>query len=259
MKLTGCTILITGGSSGIGLELATQLQQRGNTVIVTGRNPATLEAARAALPGLHTIQSDVADPAAIDSLYQHVTTEHPALNVLINNAGIMRKINLFEADPADVTQEITINLTGAIRMTARFIPHLTTRRQAAIVNVSSGLAFLPTPVSPVYCAAKAGLHSFTQSLRVQMKDTRVQVVELAPPLTDTPLTSVFDPAEYKGVPVMSPARLARRAIAGIEAGRTEIRPGLSNVLKLMSRIAPEFMLNRMGRPAMDQMLAAARA
>ena len=252
MKLQKKTVLITGGTSGIGQELARQLLARGNTVIVTGRDPAKLAAAERTLPGVHAFQSDVSDPAAIKALSDRVLTRFPALDILVNNAGIMRNVNLNRGhELSDITREIDINLSGPLRMVQQFLPHLLRREGAAIVNVSSGLAFVPLPLSPIYCATKAALHSFTQSLRVQLEGTSVTVIELAPPLVETALARAEFEEEMKGQKGMDAAVLARRALAGIEAGKLEIRPGLSNVLKLMSRVAPRFMLKqmtKMGRP-----------
>jgi len=246
MKLDQKTVLITGGTSGIGLELATQLLKRGNTVIVTGRDPVKLDAVRQALPAIHVFESDVSNPAAIASLYDHVLAQFPGLDMLINNAGIMRNLNLnHDRDLSDVTREIEINLSGPVRMVQQFLPHLKTRKDALIVNVSSGLAFIPFPISPVYCATKAAIHSFTQSLRVQLAGTGVTVVELAPPAVETPLLRGEFAQEMKGQKGMDVKELARHAITGIEADKLEIRPGLSNELKLMSRVAPQFMLNQM--------------
>jgi uncharacterized oxidoreductase len=246
MKLHKKTILITGGTSGIGLELARQLHQRGNTVIVTGRDREKLDAVRHALPGIHAFESDASDPAAIAALGERMETEFPALDTLVNNAGIMRNLDFNRGhDLHDVTREIEINLSGPIRMVRQFLPQLKVRPGAMIVNVSSGLAFVPFPTSPVYCAAKAAIHSFTQSLRVQLEGTGVTVVELAPPAVETPLLRSEFAKELEGRKGMDATVLARRAIAGIEAGKLEIRPGLANVLKAMSRIAPQFMLRQM--------------
>jgi len=220
MKLEQRTILITGGTSGIGLELATQLHRRGNTVIVTGRDQEKLDATSRALPGIHAFKSDVGDPNAIVALHDHVLAEFPALDTLVNNAGVMRNLNLNQGrDLNDVTREIEINLSGPVRMVQQFLPHLKTRKGALIVNVSSGLAF----------------------------GTGVTVIELAPPGVETPLFRGEFAEELKGQKGMDVKVLAERAIAGIEAGELEIRPGLSNVLKAMSRIAPQFMLKQMAR------------
>jgi uncharacterized oxidoreductase len=246
MKLAQRTVLITGGTSGIGLGLARELQQRGNTVLVTGRDQGKLDAAQRSLRGLHTFKSDVGNLQDIGALYPSVLARFPALDTLINNAGIMRNLNLnLDRDLNDVTREIEINLSGPVRMIQQFLPHLKTRSSALIVNVSSGLAFVPFPASPVYCATKAAIHSYTQSLRIQLEGSGVTVIELAPPGVETPLFRGEFAQETRGQRPMSVDVLAARAIAGIEAGKLEIRPGLSNVLKVMSRIAPEFMLKQM--------------
>ena len=248
MKLQGRTILITGGSSGIGLELARQLRARGNTVLVTGRDAAKLAQAQADLPGLHTWASDVADAAGIAALCQEVTARFPKLDVLINNAGIMRNISLTQPrELHDLTRELDINLRGPMQMVQEFLPHLQQQPAALIVNVSSGLAFVPMPIAPIYSATKAALHSYTQSLAMQLRGTTVRVVELAPPGVETPLFRGEFEEEMRGQKGMDPALLVRRAIAGIERGRGEIRPGLSNVLKIMSRLAPGFMLRQLAK------------
>ena len=248
MKMTNRTILITGGTSGIGQELARQLLERGNVVIVTGRDPARLEATASALPGVHVMQSDASDPTAIAALYARVVAQFPSLDTLFNNAGIMRNLDLnIERDLVDVTREIEINFCGPVRMVQQFLPHLKTRKNALIVNVSSGLAFVPLPISPVYCATKAAMHSFSQSLRVQLANTSVTVIEIAPPGVETPLfRGEFEDA-LKGQKGMNVTEFAARALAGIEAGKLEVRPGLANVLKAMSRIAPKFMLTQMAK------------
>ena len=248
MKLQNKTILITGGTSGIGLELARQLLQRGNTVLVTGRDPEKLEATKEALPGVHGIQSDVSDPSAIEALHDSVVAKFPALDVLVNNAGIMRNLDLNQTrELTNVTREVDINLSGPIRMVQQFLPHLKTRPGSAIVNVSSGLAFVPFPMSPVYCATKAALHSYSQSLRIQLRGTGVTVIELAPPGVETPLFRGEFEEELKNEKGMNVVKLGELAISGIESGRLEVRPGQSNLLKTMSRIAPGFMLNQLAK------------
>jgi uncharacterized oxidoreductase len=245
MEMRGNTILITGGSSGIGLELARQLCAE-NTVIMTGRDEDKLSAAKTTLGRVHIIRSDVSDPKAIAALHDRLVREFPLLNILINNAGIMRKIGLRAgaADLTDLSREIEINLNGPIRMVKQFLPHLEKQHSSAIVNVTSGLAFVPFPISPVYSATKAGLHAFTQALRVQMAGTPVKIFELAPPGTETPLfRGDFDDIDLGSARGMQVATLARLAIKGMKKDVLEIRPGLSNVLRLLSRIAPGFALN----------------
>lgn len=256
MKLSNQTVLITGGASGIGFELAKRLSAMGNTVIITGRDQTKLAKAKEKLPKIHTIVSDVSDPKAIVALSEKISREFPNMNVLINNAGIMKTVNMNETGESleDFTQEISINLMGLVCMTKQFLPHLKTKNEAAIVNVSSGLAFTPLPTSPVYCATKAAVHSFTLSLRVQLKKTKVQVFELAPPATATELLSDFDPEDMKGISLMKVEDMVSVAIKGIEANQFEIRPGQSNQLKIMSRIAPGFILKQMSKPV-DRMLA----
>lgn len=239
MRLSGRTILITGGSSGIGLELARRLIEKGNTVIVTGRNEESLEKARLSLPGLETLRSDVAKPAAISALYDTVASRFPKLDTLVNNAGIMRILKVDEDhDLDDLTAEIDIGLNGTMRMVQQFLPLLARQKDGLIVNVSSGLAFVPFPISPVYSAAKAGVHAYTRCLRVQLRDTSVNVVELAPPLTETRLYQAEFSKKMNGRRGMPVDVLVRKAIASIEAGKTEIRPGQSNLLKIASRVAP---------------------
>ncbi|HEY0780289.1 MAG TPA: SDR family NAD(P)-dependent oxidoreductase [Gemmatirosa sp.] len=254
MQLTNRTVLITGGTSGIGLALARLLSERGNAVAVTGRDPAKLAAAERAVPGLRAYRSDVRDPAAVAALRERVLADLPALDVLVNNAGVMRNLD-FGAQPAgqsvdDVTREVDVGLSGPVHMVQQFLPHLRARAQEAgadalIVNVTSGLAFMPYPLSPVYSAAKAGLHAYTRVLRAQLAGTGVRVVELAPPPVETALFRGEFAEATKGQKAMEPAVLAARAVAAIEAGRLEIRPGLSSVLKLISRVAPDLGFRRL--------------
>jgi uncharacterized oxidoreductase len=250
MKLEGNTILITGGSTGIGFELAKVLLERGNTVIITGRGADKLEAARQKLPKVITVKSDASRTEDIEALYAKVTREFPALNVLVNNAGIMRSINLQkETESLDsLTDEIDINFKGPVRMTRRFLGHLKSKPQAAIINVSSGLAYVPLPISPVYCGTKAALHSFTQSLRVQLGNTAVRVFELMPPATQTDLLTAFDQGDFEGVSLMPVAEMVKACVRGIEKDQWEIRPGQSNQLRLMSRVAPNFILSMLSKP-----------
>ncbi len=248
VTLNNRTVLITGGTSGIGFEFARQLLGRGDVVIVTGREQDRLNRAVRSLPGVHTFQSDVGDPRSIAALYDWVSERFPELSVLINNAGVMRNLDLRQTRGLeDVTREIDINLSGPIRMVQQFLPHLQGRSEALIVNVSSGLAFVPMPAAPVYSATKAAMHSYTQSLRAQLRGGPVRVVELAPPGTETPLFRGEFEAETKGQKAMEVAVLVQRAIAGIEAGRDEIRPGLSNLLHGMGRVAPRFALRQIVR------------
>lgn len=249
MELRNHTILITGGSSGLGLEFARQLLALGNTVLITGRDQARLDHARQQLPRVHTFRSDVSDPAAIAALHAQVVVQFPALNILINNAGEMRKLNL--NDPAltlsDVTQEVDVNLSGPIRMVQQFLPHLKTQKTAAILNVNSGLALAPFPISPVYGATKAGLRSYTQSLRVQLKPTAVQVFELVAPAANTPLNDRLGGA-VDNSQLMEPKDLIAAALKGMQQGQAETYPGLAKVIRFMSWLAPGFLLGQLSKP-----------
>ncbi len=188
MKMTGNTILITGGGSGIGRELALRFDALGNTVIVAGRRKETLEETIAGRDRMHAMTLNVEDPEAIAAFVRSVTAEHPALNVLINNAGIMRREDLTRTrDLGDAEETIVTNLLGPVRLTNALTDHLAGRPNAAIVNVSSGLAFVPLSVTPTYNATKAAIHSYTISLREQLKG-KVEVIELAPPAVQTELT-----------------------------------------------------------------------
>ena len=197
MQLTGNTVLVTGGGSGIGRGLAESLLELGNQVIIAGRRQDYLDNTTKANPGIVSLNLDVSDPEAIQDFAARVTKEHPTLNVLINNAGIMKPENLqaLPAGLADSEAIITTNLLGPIRLTAALLPHLCKQTRAAIINVSSGLAFVPFPVTPTYSATKAALHSYTLSLRVQLADTPVEVIEIIPPAVATDLTPGRTPNE----------------------------------------------------------------
>lgn len=253
MKLEGNAVLITGGTSGIGYELASQLVQRRNAVLITGRNEDALRAAAKNLPGVKTFRCDVCSQAEIDALHDYAAQHFPRLDVLINNAGVMNKLNVHHASADEASAEIETNLTGTVRMVLRFLPLLKSRERAAIVNVSSGLAFNPYPIAPVYGATKAAIHSFTQSLRIQLRNTNVRVFELAPPAIDTPLSHKFA-EDLKGTPPMSATTLVREALRGLEKDRPEIRVGFANVSKLMSRLAPGLILKILSKPV-DRMLS----
>ena len=188
MKQTGNTILITGGGSGIGAALAHRLHDLGNTVIIAGRRREALEGAIAGRAGMHAIELDVESAEGVAGFAKRLLAEHPAVNVLVNNAGIMR----FEAldqprDLAEAEATISTNLLGPIRLVDALVGHLSAQPGAAIVNVTSGLAFVPLVATPTYNATKAAMHSYTLSLREALQG-RVEVIELAPPAVQTGLT-----------------------------------------------------------------------
>ncbi|MEZ5404486.1 MAG: SDR family oxidoreductase [Bryobacteraceae bacterium] len=202
MKLNGNTILITGGGSGIGRALAERFHALGNTVIITGRRESALAATVAGNPGIHAMTLDVRDPDAITAFAAKVTAAHPALNVVVNNAGIMVREDL--TDPGHLaTSDATIatNLAGPIRLNAALLGHLRARERGAILNVSSGLASIPLAPFPTYCATKAAIHSYSQSLSRQLRGTSVQVIEIVPPYVQTELTGADQAADPRAMPL----------------------------------------------------------
>jgi len=189
MKLDGNTILITGGGSGIGRGLATEFHKLGNQVIIAGRRAKALEETTAANPGMKSIVLNLSDSNNIRLFAAQIAKEYPAMSVLVNNAGIMRVENLKQqqSDLADAEAIVATNLLGPIRLTAALLPLLQKQPAATIISVSSGLAFVPLHTTPTYCATKAALHSYTQSLRYQLKATGIEVLELIPPYVATDL------------------------------------------------------------------------
>jgi uncharacterized oxidoreductase len=189
MKTTGNTILITGGGSGIGRGLAEAFHALGNHVIIAGRRKQALDEVTAANPGMASLPLDIEDPANIRSFAVQLAKNYPALNVLINNAGIMRaeKLQAQQGDLADAESTVATNLLGPIRLIAALLPLLQKQPHSTIMNVSSGLAFVPMAPTPTYCATKAAIHSYTQSLRYQLQGSGIEVLELIPPYVATDL------------------------------------------------------------------------
>jgi uncharacterized oxidoreductase len=254
MNLTNNIILVTGGTSGFGLEFTKQLIDLGNTLIITGRNQDKLDETKKMFPTVHTFQSDVSDPKAIVALFEKVIKAFPNLNMLINNAGEMRKINLHDTsiDLENITREIDINLAGPIRMIQQFLPQLKMQKNAAILNVTSGLALVPFPISPIYGATKSGLRSYTKSLRIQLKNTNIKVFELIAPGAKTPLNDKFS-SDVDSKTLMDADKLVTTAIKGLENDTFEIYPGVAKAIRIISRIAPKFLLKQLSKPV-DKML-----
>jgi uncharacterized oxidoreductase len=203
MDMTGNTILITGGGSGIGKALAEQFHTLGNQVVIAGRRREALDSVTAANPGMKSALVDVQDPAALDAFAARIAAEYPSLNILINNAGIMKPENLKDPSESFAVAEVTVatNLLAPMRLTKALLPVLLKQPRAAVMNVSSGLAFLPLAMTPTYCATKAGVHSYSQSLRYQLKDTAVQVIELAPPYVATELMGAEQAKDSRAMPL----------------------------------------------------------
>ncbi|HZC89785.1 MAG TPA: SDR family NAD(P)-dependent oxidoreductase [Mycobacterium sp.] len=195
MQLTGNTVLVTGGGTGIGRGLAEALHRLGNQVIIAGRRAEALKAVAEANPGIRHLSLDQGDPADIRRFAIELSDNHPELNVLVNNAGIQRVEDITSGGPGSAELSVAINLLGPIRLTAALLQTLLGKPHAAILNVTSALAFMPSAITPTYCASKAALHSYTQSLRYQLRETPVQVIEIIPPQVQTALQGErgFDP------------------------------------------------------------------
>ena len=203
MNISGDTILVTGGGSGIGRGLAEGLQRLGATVIIAGRRREALEDVAASNPGMAWATLDIEDPKSVVAFAETIVRDHPELNVLVNNAGVMRPED-FTADTVEVATaeaEITTNLLGPIRLTAALLPHLRARSTSAVVNVSSGLAFVPMAATPTYSATKAALHSFSQSLRHQLKASSTEVIEIIPPYVQTTLMGDHQAVDPRAMPL----------------------------------------------------------
>lgn len=242
MQLTDNTILITGGSSGIGLALAARLVRAGNQVIVTGRRAHLLDEVRKQLPSVVTETSDAASPSERTALVESLTRRFPKLNVLINNAGIQRKVDFLQSEPWEETrEEVAINLEGPIHLASLLLPHLLRQPKSAIINVSSGLAFVPLAAVPVYSATKAAIHSYTLSLRYQLRDTPVEVIEVIPPAVHSNLGGKHD----FGVPT---DEYADSVMAQLAEGRPEITYQFSAATSQASRAELDAMFTRLNAP-----------
>jgi uncharacterized oxidoreductase len=233
MQMHANTIFITGGTSGIGKGLAEAFYKLGNQVIISGRREDRLQDICAANPGMHHFVLDVRDPAAIRSVTRKVVADFPTLNCVFNNAGVQRRLEIASDAPLDeegLQDEISTNVLGVIRVAAEFIPHLTRQSNAVLVNVSSGLAFVPLARFPVYCATKAAVHSFTLSLRRQLQSSGVKVVELIPPYVATELGGPRKTAGPGGPQPMPLDAFIEETLTALGSGGDELAIGDSKNL-----------------------------
>lgn len=241
MKLQNNTVLITGGSSGIGLEFGKVLLQSGNKVIICGRSAEKLAEAKRQHPAFITYVCDLSESSQCLDLARKIAENHSGLNVLVNNAAIVHKTS-FSDDPQSLEKlaaELQTNLIAPIRLIHVLIPLLEKNRNAAIINITTGLVYVPRALYPFYNATKAALHSFTQVLRLQLKGKQIQVTEVMFPAVDTPW--------HRGNPpkIAIPASKAvAEMIRGLKQEKPEIRVGGAKILYLISRIAPGFALKK---------------
>jgi uncharacterized oxidoreductase len=249
MKYNNQKVLITGGSSGIGLALAKKFMENDNTVIITGRNLSKLETVKKENPNIHIFQSDATDDAEVRMLVDDIKEKHNGIDILINNAGIMNLVDAGneENDLQKQMQEIEINYSSPIRLLHYFLPQLKKSKSAVLVNISSGLAYVPFAQAPIYSGTKSALHFWTLGIRPHLKPHNIRVVELLPPVVDTP---IFDNVGMEGddsFKPMPPQKLADLFWKGFINGKDEITPGMSSQLKLMSRLAPKFIFKQLNK------------
>ncbi len=201
MQASGQTILLTGGGSGIGRAMAEAFQRDGNEVVIAGRRKEVLDEVTGANPGMRSEVFDIEDAGTIEAFAKKVTEDFPALNVVVHMAGIMRPEDVKRGELKDAEATIATNLLGPIRLTAALLPHLLAQPRATIVTVSSGLAFMPMAMTPTYSATKAAIHSYTQSLRYQLRETSVEVIELIPPYVQTELMGEHQAKDPNAMPL----------------------------------------------------------
>jgi uncharacterized oxidoreductase len=234
--------LITGGASGIGLAMAEAFIKAGNEVLICGRTESKLADAKRKLPALKTLTCNIAEKAEREALFQWAKTEAPSLNVIINNAGIQREIDFVAGAESfnDEDSEIETNLTATIHLSALFVPFLLKQeKECAIINVTSGLAFIPLHIVPVYCATKAAVHAFSISLRSQLANTNIKVFEVAPPIVKTELHREAK-ARKQSESGIEPEAVASETIKAIKNNQYELVIGRARILKTAARIAPSF-------------------
>jgi short-subunit dehydrogenase involved in D-alanine esterification of teichoic acids len=233
VRTNGHLVLVTGGSSGIGLALAGALARAGNQVVIGARDADRLAAAARRVPGAGTVQLDISDVASLPAVLDSVRDRYGPLTMLVNNAGALHRYQLTDPAAGDlITAEITTNILGTVHLTRLALPQLLEQPEAAVVTLSSVLSHVAVPRLPVYAATKAALHSFSRSLRASLAGSSVKVFDVLPPLVDTPM------AEQLPGPKIPPAAVAEAVLAGLAADRYEISVGIAKQLARLSRLSP---------------------
>jgi uncharacterized oxidoreductase len=247
MKISGNTIFITGGATGIGLAMSEIFLNAGNEVIICGRREDKLLEAEKKLKGIHTKVCDLSVHENRIAISQWVISKFPDCNMLINNAGIQRMIDFTKGteELTELHEEISTNLEAPIHLSALFIPHLSSKKDSAIVNITSGLGFTPLAFVPVYCATKAALHSFSLTLRHQLRNSSIKVFEIIPPIVDTDLDKGARKRRGQKNFGISPQETAQQAVKAIENNEFEFAIGMAQNLKMGSRNNPEEAFKRM--------------
>lgn len=237
MKISGNTILITGGSSGIGLALAKNFIELDNKVIIVGRDAAKLDSIRKDLPQIITVQCDLGDNTSLQKLVSFIRENHSGLNVLINNAAVQYNYNFINKEPLidKIDYEIETNLAAPVKLTTLLLQTLIKHNESAVVNVSSGLMISPKKSASVYCATKAAIHSFTKTLRYQLEGTNTKVFEIIPPLVETPMTTGRGKTKK-----ISSEQLSHEFLRNFKADKYESYIGKSKLLRWVSQISPKF-------------------
>ncbi|MFD1173030.1 SDR family oxidoreductase [Oceanobacillus picturae] len=248
MELNNNTIIITGGTSGIGLAFAKELLKRDNKVIVVGRNQETINKITKDNKELVGLQGDVSNPDSVRKMAVFINENYPEANILIYSAGIMRPFQMLDETVAleQATSEVESNLNGTIWMTSALLPQFSKQSEAIIVTVSSGLSYITSPTHPVYSATKAGVHMFTDALRIQLKkaNINIHVMELVPPLVSE---TNLEPHQQKGGPNMSLKTLVKHGIKGMEKNKKRVVPSFSKFMRFAGKYFPDFFSNIMAK------------
>jgi uncharacterized oxidoreductase len=239
MKLENRTVVVTGGSSGIGLAVARALAGRGCRTVLCGRDPDALSRAAAEVPHSVAVRADLSTPEGRQHLVSVVRSEYAEASILVNCAGIMRDDRMSPEDLDGAREQAEVNLLAPVELTLCLLDHLGRDADGAVVNITSGVAYVPIGRTAVYSATKAALHSFTLSLRGRVRDRGVRVFELVPTAVDTPMMSGIE------TPKISADEVARALLTGMESDREEIRVGQASLLVAMSRLAPRFILRKL--------------